>query len=80
MIVLTCLAINTRNIIMSPSKKTPAERKGKAKEKAKSGKIRIIVSKETGKKIHKAAMLTEMPPEHIVTHAISTGLSILANR
>jgi hypothetical protein len=76
MIVLTCLAINTRNIIMSPSKKTPAERKGKAK----SGKIRIIVSKETGKKIHKAAMLTEMPPEHIVTHAISTGLSILANR
>jgi hypothetical protein len=61
---------------MSPSKKTPDEKKGKAK----AGKIRIVVSKETGIKIHKAAMLTEMPPEQIVTHAISTGLSILANR
>jgi len=63
---------------MSPSKTTPDEKKGKAK--AKSGKIRIVVSKETGKKIHKAAMLTEMPPEKIVSQAISTGLSILANR
>ena len=63
---------------MSPSKKTPDDKKGKAK--VKSGKIRIVVSKDTGKKILKAAMLTEMPPEHIVTQAISIGLSILATR
>jgi hypothetical protein len=56
--------------------KTPNDKKGKAK----AGKIRIVVSMDTGKKILSAATLTDTLPEHIVVQAISTGLSILASR